>query len=156
MKPALLRRIVATLALIMAPLSVAQAQTVPLEAAFDQAFGTEQRALRDYTATYADDLSRQIALIADGSQGRIGVFAVDLAMLVGMYVIAVKSRRWWPLWVAAFQLNSVAAHLATVLSPAFSAAVYNGFEGLWAFPGQILMVYGIWRDRVGEYRFKLS
>lgn len=84
------------------------------------------------------------------------VFAVDLAMLVGMYVIAVKSRRWWPLWVAAFQLNSVAAHLATVLSPAFSAAVYNGFEGLWAFPGQILMVYGIWRDRVGEYRFKLS
>ena len=55
------------------------------------------------------------------------VFAVDLAMLVGMYVIAVKSRRWWPLWVAAFQLNSVAAHLATVLSPAFSAAVYNGF-----------------------------
>jgi len=79
MKPALLRRIVATLALIMAPLAVAQAQTVPLEAAFDQAFGTEQRALRDYTASYADDLSRQIALIADGSQGRIGVFAVDLA-----------------------------------------------------------------------------
>ncbi len=82
------------------------------------------------------------------------VFIVDVAMFVGMYVVAARSRRWWPLWVAAFQLNSIAAHLATVLSPAFSAAVYNGFEGVWAFPGQILMVYGIWRDRIGQYRFK--
>ncbi len=81
------------------------------------------------------------------------VFVVDVVMFVGMYVVAAKSRRWWPLWVAAFQLNSIAAHLATVLSPSFSSAVYNGFEGLWAFPGQILMVYGIWRDRIGQYRF---
>lgn len=79
MKHALFGRIVALLALFAAPITAAQAQTVPLEAAFDQAFGTEQRAPRAYTATYADDLTRQISLIADGSQGRIGVFAVDLA-----------------------------------------------------------------------------
>jgi len=79
MKAAIFGRIVASLALMMAPLAAAQAQTVPLEAAFDQAFGTESRAPRSYSATYADDLTRQIALIADGSQGRIGVFAVDLA-----------------------------------------------------------------------------
>lgn len=75
------------------------------------------------------------------------MFAVDIALFLGMYVIAAKSKRWWPLWVAAFQLNSVAAHIATVVSPEFSAAIYNGFEGLWAFPGQIIMVFGIWRDR---------
>ena len=79
MKTALFGRIVAALALLATPLAAASAQSVPLEAAFDQAFGTEQRAPRAYTASYTDDLTRQISLIADSSRGRIGVFAVDLA-----------------------------------------------------------------------------
>lgn len=79
MKPALFGRIVATLALLAAPLAAAQAQSVPLESAFDQAFGTESRAPRSFNATYADELTRQISLVADGSEGRIGVAAIDLA-----------------------------------------------------------------------------
>lgn len=79
MKPALIRRILAALALFAAPLSAASAQEVAFEAAFDQAFGTETRAPRSYNATYGDELTRQIAMVADGSRGRIGVAAIDLA-----------------------------------------------------------------------------
>ncbi len=84
------------------------------------------------------------------------MFAVDLALFGGFYAIAAKSRRWWPIWIAAFQLNSVVAHVATLLSPAFSHLIYHGYEGLWAFPGQIIMVFGIYRDRLKAYRPTLA
>lgn len=84
------------------------------------------------------------------------VFTVDLLAFVGMYLIAAKSKRWWPLWVAAFQLNSIAAHIATIISPEFSALVYHGFEGLWALPGQMIMVFGIFRDRLGKYQYEFA
>lgn len=79
MKAALLRRMMATLALVLAPVSAAHAQNVQFETAFDQAFGTDTRSPRDFAPVYADELTRQIASIAEGSQGRIGVAAVDLA-----------------------------------------------------------------------------
>jgi hypothetical protein len=75
------------------------------------------------------------------------VFAIDLITFLAMYAIAGLSERWWPVWVAAFQLNSVIGHLATLISPEFSALVYQGYEGLWAIPGQLVMVFGIYRDR---------
>jgi len=86
----------------------------------------------------------------------IVIFAVDVFAFAGMYVVAARSRRWWPVWIAAFQLNSVAAHLATVISPSFSALVYHGYEGLWALPGQLVMVFGIFRDRLWKYRYEFA
>jgi hypothetical protein len=86
----------------------------------------------------------------------VGVFIVDIATLVAMYLVAARSRRWWPLWVAAFQLNSVAAHVATVISPHFSNLVYQGMESLWAMPGQAVMVLGIFRDRLGKFRHEYA
>lgn len=86
----------------------------------------------------------------------VTVFIVDVLTLLAMYLVAVRSHRWWPLWVAAFQLNSVAAHLATVISPQFSNLVYQGYEGLWAIPGQLVMVVGIFRDRLWKYRYEFA
>jgi hypothetical protein len=75
------------------------------------------------------------------------VLGIDLATFLAMYAVAARSRLWWPIWVAAFQLNSVVAHFATVLSPRFSALVYHGYEGMWAIPLLLFMVIGIHRDR---------
>lgn len=49
------------------------------EAAFDSALGTEVRQPRTYRADYNDPLNRQIAMLASGERGRIGVAALDLA-----------------------------------------------------------------------------
>lgn len=46
---------------------------------FDAVFGTEVRAPRDFSADYNSPLEARIARYADGSKGRIGVAAVDLA-----------------------------------------------------------------------------
>jgi beta-lactamase class A len=73
-------RVAAGMALATATLGAAPAyaQQVNLEAAFDRALGTEVRAPQDFTARYSSPLAQQIAQIADGSQGRIGVAAIDL------------------------------------------------------------------------------
>lgn len=84
------------------------------------------------------------------------VLIIDVVTFAVMYVTAAKSERWWPLWVAAFQLNSVVAHIATAISPQFSASVYQGYEGLWAIPGQLVMIFGIYRDRRWKNSYDLA
>jgi beta-lactamase class A len=50
-----------------------------VEDAFDRALGTDVRAPVDYAPAYGTQFERQVALLADGGAGRIGVAAVDLA-----------------------------------------------------------------------------
>ena len=56
----------------------AAAQSTNLESRFDSMFGTEVRAPQSFQAVYDTALERQIAQLADGSNGRIGVAAIDL------------------------------------------------------------------------------
>ena len=66
----------------------ASAQTTNLEAAFDNMFGTEVRAPQSFSAVYDTALERRIAQIADGSDGRIGVAALDLSTGEEVMVLA--------------------------------------------------------------------
>src|SRR5688500_9597095 len=76
----ILGRVAAGIALALSFTLPAHAQgPVNLEAAFDRALGTEVRAPQDFSARYNSPLAQQIAQIADGSRGRIGVAAIDLA-----------------------------------------------------------------------------
>jgi beta-lactamase class A len=77
MKLGIIGRVAAVIALAAAAVAPAQAQT--FEAAFDSALGTDVRAPRDFTPDYSNPLVAQIAQIADGSNGRIGVAAIDLS-----------------------------------------------------------------------------
>ena len=61
-----------------ATIAPSQAQT-NFEEAFDGALGTQVRAPRDFAPDYSNPLMAQIAQIADGSNGRIGVAALDLS-----------------------------------------------------------------------------
>lgn len=76
-------RFLSPLALAIAPFvaapAMAQHQSAGIEAAFDREFGTELRAPRDYTPDFDNHLERRIAQLAEGSRGRIGVAAIDLA-----------------------------------------------------------------------------
>ncbi|MBX7494114.1 serine hydrolase [Qipengyuania sp. 1NDW9] len=61
--------------------AVAQAQTAEnsYQSQFDNLLGTEVRAPQDFNAVYDNPLEEQIARLADGSRGRIGVYALDLS-----------------------------------------------------------------------------
>jgi beta-lactamase class A len=49
------------------------------ESDFDHAFGTQPRAPKAFTQIYSTELERQVAMLANGAEGRIGVAAIDLA-----------------------------------------------------------------------------
>lgn len=82
----------------------------------------------------------------------ITMFGIDVVTLIALYAVAAKSRHWWPVWVVAFQLNAVASHIAALISPDFSSGVYRSYVGLWAIPCALVMVVGIFRDRVWKLR----
>ncbi len=79
MKLRLFSQILAAATLMVSPLGSAQANEVELETLFDSHFGTQTRAPRDFTQQYDGDLETYIATLADASDGRIGVSAVDLS-----------------------------------------------------------------------------
>lgn len=54
------------------------AQGNAFEAQFDNTLGTEIRVPQSQGALYSSPLEREIAQLADGSNGRIGVYAIDL------------------------------------------------------------------------------
>ncbi|MCD1622446.1 serine hydrolase [Citromicrobium bathyomarinum] len=91
MGQSMLRKLGSTFALALAAGALAQAPAaaqdaqsasldaqVSLESQFDSMLGTELRAPKTFEATYDSSFERQVAALADGSQGRIGVYAVDL------------------------------------------------------------------------------
>ena len=83
---------------------------------------------------------------------QLAVALVDTVTLAAMTAIALHSRAYWPIWMAAFQLNTVATHLATFIAQDYGPALYQGLGGFWAIPGQIAMVIGIFLDnRSGWY-----
>ena len=63
----------------MAFASPALPQNGGFEAQFDSTLGTEVRVPQSHDALYSSPLEQQIAQLADGSNGRIGVYAVDLS-----------------------------------------------------------------------------
>lgn len=69
---------IAATALAMSGAAQARDSGASFEAAFDQAFGTEERAPQTFNAVYNTPFEAQVARLADGSQGRIGVYAIDL------------------------------------------------------------------------------
>jgi hypothetical protein len=74
------------------------------------------------------------------------LMAVDTAYLVAAYVFALRSNRYWPLWITAFQLLTVATHLATILAPDYLPKIYSAIATFWAVPLLLSMVAGVYLD----------
>lgn len=72
-------RLGAAFALALTGISGAHAAESDFQTAFDAALGTDVRKPQSFQATYDWPLAQTVAQIADGSAGRIGVYAVDLA-----------------------------------------------------------------------------
>lgn len=72
------RSLLACTALISALIAPAHADDTGFETSFDSAFGTEMREPVSFEAIYDSKFEEQIADLANGAKGRIGVYAVDL------------------------------------------------------------------------------
>ena len=75
-----------------------------------------------------------------------GVFLVDLLALAGFTAIALRTDRFWPLWVAGLQLTTILAHLCKAAQFELIPQVYAVAARFWVYPIFLIIVIGSWRS----------
>jgi hypothetical protein len=76
-----------------------------------------------------------------------GILLVDTAMLVAFLVLALRSRRYWPLWMTALFAVQAAGHLAKLANPAMMPWAYAVAQGIWSYPIIAVLVIGTRRHQ---------
>lgn len=84
------------------------------------------------------------------SEVEIGILVVDLAVLGAFVGVALRSERFWPLWVSGLQLTSTVPHLLKLIDPGLMPFAYAAAETIWSYPILIILAVATWR--VPRYR----
>ena len=84
---------------------------------------------------------------ADYRSLALGGAAIDAVLLLALIVLAWRSTRYWPLWVAAWQVATVLAHTAKLLDPTMQATGYAIQAQIWGYPMVLAAGVGAWRHR---------
>src|SRR5215213_616875 len=64
----------------------------------------------------------------------IGVLLVDLGALAAFLFLALRSDRFWPLWVAGLQLATVGAHVVKAVQLDLMPQAYAAAARFWVYP----------------------
>ena len=75
-----------------------------------------------------------------------GVFAADVLTLVGFTAVALRSDRFWPLWVAGLQLTTTLAHVLKAINLELLPLAYAAAARFWVYPIFLIIVIGTWRS----------
>jgi hypothetical protein len=76
----------------------------------------------------------------------LGVFVVDAATFAGFAFIALRSERFWPLWLAGLQLTTVFAHILKAIQLDLMPQAYAAAARFWVYPIFLIIVVGTWRS----------
>jgi hypothetical protein len=63
----------------------------------------------------------------------VGVVLVDASLFAALGGIAMRSKSFWPMWAAGFQLCALAGHLAASESPTMLPAAYADTLAIWSY-----------------------
>ena len=80
----------------------------------------------------------------------LGVMAVDVCLFAGFVAIALRSERFWPLWVAGLQLTTIVGHAMKALDEELFYRSYGAAIGVWSYPILVILLVGTWRS----YRYR--
>lgn len=74
-----------------------------------------------------------------------GLLLIDIAMLVTFVAIALRSERFWPLWIAGLQLTTSMSHLMKAIDFHLVPKAYGAAVALWSYPILLILAIGTWR-----------
>ena len=75
-----------------------------------------------------------------------GELLVDLLVLAAFVLVALRSDRFWPLWIAGLQLTSSLAHLMKGIHLELMPQAYAAATKFWSYPILIIILVGTWRS----------
>lgn len=76
----------------------------------------------------------------------LGLLVIDAGVLIAFVVIALRSQRFWPLWVAGLQLTSSTAHLMKIIELDLMPRAYAAAAVFWSYPILLIILVGTWRS----------
>jgi len=77
----------------------------------------------------------------------LGVLIVDVLVLIGFTAIALKSDRYWPLWIAGLQLTTTFGHALRAIEDQMVPIAYAVALRFWSYPIQIILIVAVWRSQ---------
>ncbi|QJB68037.1 hypothetical protein [Parasphingorhabdus halotolerans] len=83
----------------------------------------------------------------DWLQPKFGVFLIDLACLFFFVLIAFRSKRFWPLPVAAFQMVPVMTSFVTFMGIDLSSQGVGITQGAWGYAQLLILIVASIRGR---------
>ena len=75
-----------------------------------------------------------------------GVTVVDCLVLAGFVIVALRSMRFWPLWVSGLQLTTVMGHIMKGVDLELLPVAYGAALTLWSYPIILILFIGTWRS----------
>lgn len=70
---------------------------------------------------------------------------VDLVVLGAFVDLALRSKRYWPLWVTSLQLMAVSMHALSLIYPTDRIEGYIIAQGFLAYPMLAMLILASWR-----------
>ena len=75
----------------------------------------------------------------------LAAFLVDAAILLAFVTIALRSSRFWPMWVAGLQLTTTSVHVLMFFAPSLRGGIFAAALAFWSYPILLLSAVGAWR-----------
>ncbi|HEU5285666.1 MAG TPA: hypothetical protein VFU20_04025 [Sphingomicrobium sp.] len=76
-----------------------------------------------------------------------GLLFIDLVMLAAFVSIALRSERFWPLWIAGLQLTNSLSHLMKAIELDLLPVAYRAAAVFWSYPILLVLAIGTWRGQ---------
>lgn len=71
---------------------------------------------------------------------------IDIVVLGAFVAVALKSERFWPLWIAGLQLTISISHVLKAIDQDLLPRAYAAAAVLWSYPILLIIVVGTWRS----------
>jgi hypothetical protein len=75
-----------------------------------------------------------------------GLMVIDLAVLAAFLFVALRSNRFWPLWVAGLQLTMSTSHFLKAIELDLLPRAYAAAAIFWSYPILLILAIGTWRS----------
>jgi hypothetical protein len=79
------------------------------------------------------------------AQVESGELLIDVATLGAFVFVALRSHRFWPLWVAGLQLTTSMSHMLKAIDLGLVPQAYAAAEKFWSYPILLILAIGTWR-----------
>lgn len=74
------------------------------------------------------------------------VMVVDIIVFGGFLWVALRSKRFWPLWIAGLQLTTILGHCLKAIDVHLFSRAYGAALMVWSYPILLILAIGVRRN----------